>query len=333
MTRILGLLSWFDEPTDSLVTNLRAMAAAGVAHIVAVDGRYRLYGADHDQSHPNQYATIVLACRELGMGCTIHQPSGPWEGGEVEKRTFLFALALSVAEEGDWFWVQDADQVVMRVPDDFKALLAATPHDVASVTIHDVVAAEANVATWPADFTMPALFRAQPITVGPAHCQYNAPDGTLLWGYDGQSDMAEALDLSEDVIVEHRPQERSQERLVAKHAYYAERDASCIERTVCELCGEPSAGLEPARWRMTEVGPVASWIECCDGCLPKLNAVNDVELRKCGIDPDSMVIGPVLGVAPATVAPERARAATVANAARPGDVLPAGLPGLRPLKV
>lgn len=331
---LIGLLSWFDEPVPSLLANLKAMADAGVDHIVAVDGRYALYDADHDCSHPNEYATIILACRELGMRCTIHQPSGPWEGGEVEKRTFLFALALSVAEEGvDWFWVQDADQVVVECPSDLKARLAATEHDVARVRIRDMVAVRANVKTWQPEFDMPALFRAQPITVGPAHCQYNAPDGTLLWGYDGQSNTAEALDLSDVVLVEHRPDERSHERLTAKHVYYATRDAEGVERSACELCGERSSALQPARWRMTAQGPVAVWIECCGGCRPKLEAVNDAELRKFGIDPDSMVIGPVMGVAPAPVAASGIARAARRNAASPGDAVPAGLPGLRPLKV
>lgn len=330
---MIALLSWFDEPPASLASCLTALAQAGTDHVVAVDGRYALYPADHDCSHPNEYAAIVFACRKLGMRCTIHQPSGPWEGGEVEKRTFLFALALSVAEKGDWFWVQDADQVVMHVPDDFKARLAAADEDVASVMIHDVVAAQANIPTWPPDFAMPALFRAQPITVGPAHCQYNAADGTLLWGYDGDHRQAPVLDLSADVLVEHRPQNRSHERLVAKQVYYSERDRACIERTVCELCGAKSTALQPARWRMTEQGPVASWIECCEGCRPALDLVNATELRKLGIDPASMVIGPVLGLAPPTVPVDRVRAAAVENASAPGAAVPAGLPGLRPLKV
>lgn len=330
---LIGLLSWFDEPVPSLLASLRAMAEAGTDHIVACDGRYALYSADHDCSHPNEYAAIVLACRELGMRCTIHQPSGPWEGGEVEKRTFLFALALSVAQEGDWFWVQDADQVVMHVPADFKARLHATEHDVATVRIHDIVAAAANVPTWPADFTMPALFRAQPITVGPAHCQYNAADGTLLWGYDGDARQAPALDLSDVVLVEHRPQDRPQERLVAKHVYYAARDAARIERSVCEFCGKPATGQQPARWRMTELGPVATWVECCEECKAKLEIVNEVELRKFGIDVDTMQVGPVLGVPPPPVPRERIAEAARRNAGQVGDEVPAGLPGLRPLKV
>jgi hypothetical protein len=303
---LIGLLSWFDEPTDSLLTCLAAMAQAGTDHIVAVDGRYALYNADHDQSDPNEYAAIILACRELGMGCTIHQPSGPFRGGEVEKRTFLFALGLSVACESDWFWVQDADQVVMHVPDDLKDRLAATEHDAAEVTMLDVVAQQANVPNWPATFVLRCLFRAQPITVGPAHCQYRAADGSLLWGYESDGAMADALDLSEHVLVEHRPQNRPQDRLHAKLTYYAERDAAGVERGRCELCGDPAVSIEPTRWRITEIGPVADWMECCAVHRESVRVVNAVELRKLGINPESVVVGSLNGRAPERLAGDAA---------------------------
>jgi hypothetical protein len=299
--KLIGLLSWFDEPVDTLVDNLRSMAKAGVDHIVAVDGRYALFPADYDLSHPNEYAAILLACRGLGMGCTIHQPSGPWEGGEVEKRTALFAAGWAVAEPGDWFWVQDADQVVIRTPEDFKQRLERSEHDVADVRILDVVALRADQPDWPAFFSMHALFRAQPITVGPAHCQYRAEDGTLLWGYEGDARLATALDLSDVVLVEHRPDRRPAERLRAKMVYYSERDAAGIERGACELCDGPSTGLVPARWRLTELGPVADWMECCDEHAASVDAVNALELRKLGIDPASVVVENRNGHAPAAV--------------------------------
>ena len=46
MTRVIALLSWFDEPPVSLVTCLQALAEAGTDHVVALDGRYALYPAD-----------------------------------------------------------------------------------------------------------------------------------------------------------------------------------------------------------------------------------------------------------------------------------------------
>lgn len=299
--KIIGLLSWFDEPRESLLTCLQAMARAGTDHIVAVDGRYALYPADHDVSDPNEYAMILLACRELGMGCTIHQPSGPWKGGEVEKRTFLFQAGWQVAAPGDWFWVQDADQVVMRVPDDFKERLAATEHDAVEVQMLDVVALKANLPTWPPFFQMRALFRAQPMSVQTNHITYMTDDGRLLWGWDGDSRLEPALDLSDVVLVEHRPDQRSAERQSAKLVYYSERDAAGVERGACELCGESATVLKPTRWRWSEIGPVADWMECCDVHAAHVDAVSELELRKLGIDPSSVVAGSLLGHAPTSV--------------------------------
>lgn len=298
---LIALLSWFDEPVESLLGCIDALAHAGVDHVVAVDGRYDLYPADHDVSSPGEYAAIVLACRELGVGCTIHQPSGPWAGGEVEKRTFLFKLGWTVAELGDWFWVQDADQVVMRSPDDLKARLEESEHDVAEVRILDVVAERAQQPDWPAEFSMHALFRAQPITVGPAHCQYRTADGRLLWGYDGDVRVVSALDLADVVLVEHRPDRRPMDRQHAKLTYYAQRDASGIERGVCELCDATSTGLQPVRWRMTRIGPVADWMECCDEHAATVAVVNDLRLRALGIDPASVVTENRNGRAPVRV--------------------------------
>lgn len=296
--KLIGLTAWFDEPVDALLRCIDAMAAAEVDHIVAMDGRYALYPADHDVSAPNEYAAILMSCRALGMACTIHQPAGPWEDGEVEKRTALFALGLSVAGDGDWFWVQDADQIVTKAPADLKVRLRDSARDVAEVTILDAVALRANQKDWPPEFAMRALFRAQPITVGPSHCMYNAPDGSLLWGYDGDKRMQEALDLTDVVLVEHHPDRRSHDRQHAKLMYYAERDAARIERGRCEMCHDASTGLQPVRWRMTELGPTADWMECCDEHAEMVRMVNEIELRKLGIEPTSVVLENRNGRAP-----------------------------------
>lgn len=298
---LIGLLSWFDEPVDTLLACLAGLAEAGTDHVVAVDGRYALYAADHDVSSPNEYAAILLACKQLGMRCTIHEPAGPWMGGETEKRTALFALGLTFAKPGDWFWVQDADQVVVEWPEDFKQRLEVSEHDVAEVTILDTVAQRARQKDWPERFAMRALFRAQPITVGPLHCMYRAQDDTLLWGYERELQMAEALDLSDVVLVEHRPDHRSQERQHAKLMYYAERDAAMIERGKCELCDEGATGLVCTNWRWTEIGPVADRMECCDVHAREVKIVADMELERMGVDPASVVPENRSGRAPARV--------------------------------
>lgn len=298
---LIALLAWFDEPVDELLACIGALAAAGVDHVVAVDGRYALYEADHDVSSANEYAAILLACKRLGLRCTIHEPSGPWEGGETQKRTALFALAHAVSQPGDWFWVQDADQVVTECPEDLKERLAASEHDAAEVTMLDTVAQRAKQKDWPERFVYRPLFRAQSITVGPSHCMYEAADGSLLWGYDGDKRMQGALDLSDAVLVEHRPDRRPHERQHQKLTYYARRDAERVERGRCELCHSASTSLQPTRWRWSDIGPVADWMECCDEHAAQVQVVNDLELERMGIDPASVVTENRNGRAPATV--------------------------------
>ncbi len=301
MTRLIALLSWFDEPPATLTRCLAGLSAAGVTHVVALDGRYGLYPADHDQSHPNEYAAILLSCRELGMSCTIEQPAGPFEGGEVEKRTALFALGWAAASDGDWFWVQDADQWTVSVPADLGERLAATDLDAAEVDMLDVEAQRANLSTWPAHHAMRSLFRAQPLRVDGNHVNYVTADGRHLWGRDGDGRVENALDLTGCVHVEHHPQERAPGRLAAKLTYYAERDAAGVERGTCELCGAPARSLEPARWRMTTIGPVADWMECCATHAVSVATVNAITLRRLGIDPDSLEVGSLNGRAPAAI--------------------------------
>lgn len=270
--------------------------------MVCCDGRYALFPAEHDVSHPNEYAAVVLACRELGMGVTVHQPSGAWEGGEVEKRTFLFELGWQVATEGDWFWVQDADQWTVAVPEDLKVRLAATDLDAGEVDMLDIEAKRANLSTWPAHFAMRSLFRAQPITVQSNHVNYVTADGRYLWGRDGDGRVEDALDLTGCVHVEHHPGARGRDRLAAKLTYYAQRDEAGVERGRCERCGQPATSLEPTRWRLTEIGPVADWMECCDDHRLEVAGENAGVLRRLGIDPASMSVGSLPGRAPAEVA-------------------------------
>lgn len=288
--KLIGLLAWYDEPAAELVAAIKSLAEAGVTEIVAVDGAYALYPDGRAASDPNQAAAIVLSCKQLGLGCTLHVPREPWAGNEVEKRTFLFRLGLSVAEPGDWFWVFDADEVVTEFPDDLKERLAGYEHDAAEVEIFDTIAARAKLGSWPERFAMRQLFRAQPIKVETNHITYVTGDGRLLWGYDGDHRPAEpCLDLTDCLVVEHRPDRRSQERLQAKLVYYTARDASCVERGECERCGAPAVRLVPKDWRWTGIGPAAMWMECCEACTSVQEAENRAVLEGMGVDPDSVV--------------------------------------------
>lgn len=288
--RIHGLLSFYDEPIPALVACIQGLHKAGIDHLVALDGRYNLYPGNQAASHPNQHAAIHLACRNLGIDCTLSAPTQPWEGNEVEKRTRLFALAWACAQPEDWFWVQDADMVVTHCAPSVRAELETTPAETAEVTILDVVAQQAQQKNWPETFACRSLFRAQPITVGPAHCNYNAADGRDLWnGSERHADVSK-LDLTDLVVVEHRPHERPHERQAAKQAYYVERDAAGIERGPCETCDRRSVKLVPVNWRMTDLGAVALWQEACGECAPEWEQRSRSQLEGLGLDPDRVSV-------------------------------------------
>jgi ribosomal protein S27AE len=199
-------------------------------------------------------------------------------------------LSLSVADEGDWFWVFDADQVVKDIPADYKARLEATEHDVAELEVFDTVAARAKQPDWPERFVMRSFFKAQKIRVVTNHITYMAEDGRLLWGYvTDEKPLAPALDLT-DLVVEHRPDARPHERQVAKLGYYAERDNAKVERDKCSRCGEQAVQLVATKWRWSDLGPVAEWAEACEPCAKRLEKVGRMELTRMGVNPDGVSI-------------------------------------------
>jgi hypothetical protein len=307
--RLHGLLSFYDEPPASLTACIKGLSDAGVSELVAVDGAYGLYPDGRPASHPNQHAAIVLACRELGMGCTLHVPRKVWAGNEIEKRTFLFRLAYAAAEPGDWFWVMDADQVVQNAPDDLLERLQATEHPAAAVEFLDTVALRANQANWPPRFECRDLFRADDIRVETNHCTYVAGDGRLLWGGNGDvkreyagAPLEPCLDLTRDVLVEHRPDRRPPERQHGKLVYYNRRDEERAERGHCGQCGQQAERLVATKWRMTRLGPVAKWVEACEPCAERLEAVGRRQLLQLGVDPDTVKVENRNGHAPAGMA-------------------------------
>jgi hypothetical protein len=214
----------------------------------------------------------------------------------------MFSLAWAAAEDGDWFWVQDADMVVTRHPEDLKARLERSDCQAAKVEIFDVVAKRINLPNVPVTFDMCSLFRAQPITVGPHHAHYRAQDGSYLWVGNGEDSPARTLDLTDSVRTEHRPDRRSEERLQAKMNYYAARDTARVERGDCSRCGEPAVRLVATKWRMTRMGPVGDWAEVCEPCAQRLEKVSARQLVQIGIDPDSVTVENRNGQAPAGMA-------------------------------
>lgn len=297
--RLHGLLSFYDEPPENLTRCVTSLSRAGVSHLVALDGAYALYPEGEAASHPNQHAALVLACRELGMGLTLHVPDTVWSGNEVQKRTALFAIAWTLANDGDWFLVMDADQVVTEAPDTLRGDLAATEHDTAEARFIDVPALAANRRDWPPEFDVRCLFRAQPITVETNHITYRAADGRLLWGWDDPDAVLEPALALPGLLIAHRPHERPAERQRRKLVYYAERDRLGVERGRCADCGQPAARLVAVDWRDSDIGPVADWREACEACARDHELAGRRQLAALGMDPDAVAVENRNGKVPA----------------------------------
>lgn len=296
-----GLVSFYDEPPDNIARCLVGLHRARVDHVIALDGAYALYPNGNAASPSSQHAAWTLGARNLNMACTLHVPACVWQRNEAEKRTALFAHALAAAKPGDWFLVVDGDEFIMEVPDDLEDRLRETDLDVAEIQAIDAVALRLQRQDLPERFPVRKLFRAQPITVGPAHCMYRAGDGRLLWGMTRTQEPEPTLDLM-DMVVEHHPDRRPIERLTSKMAYYRARDEGRIERGDCHWCGEPATQLVAVRWRMNAAlgVPAAEWREACANHVDVAQRAGRTELAMLGIDPDTVQIENRMGRMPVT---------------------------------
>lgn len=295
-----GLVSFYDEPIENITRCLVGLQLAGVGHVTALDGAYRLFPNGRASSPSNQHAAWIMGARELDMGCTLHVPAAVWDGNEAQKRTALFAHALAAVRPGDWFVVIDGDEFITAVPDDLDDRLRATELDVGEIQALDVVAQRIQRRDMPERFSVRKLFRAQPITVGPAHCMYRAADGRLLWGETGAQQSEPTFEVL-DMLVEHHPDRRPMDRLSAKLAYYRARDEALIERGDCHWCGEPAVTLVGINWRMNATlnCPVGEWREACINHVAVAERISRTEFELLGIDPDSVQVENRMGRAPA----------------------------------
>lgn len=263
--RLISLLAFYDEPKELLAWHVDTLAQAGADHLVALDGRYSLFPADEDLSPADQRVLLDAACRHHGLGLTLHVPQGAWEG-EPQKRTWLFALALSVAERDDWFLVCDADMGITRFTD-LKTELEACDREAAVVTVHDMEAARARRLDWPEYHSMRCLFRAHPIVVGPRHCLYrSALDGHVMWQGPGDDGLAEPLDLKEQVEIEHRPNARLATRVIAKDQYYSRIHGLGVEMGQCgkDGCDRRATVRIPRNLRLVNGIPGSEVHELCE---------------------------------------------------------------------
>lgn len=256
---IVGALSWFDEAPTWLAYCV-ASAAKLCDHLVAVDGAYAVFPRrPRGSSGAAQHEAIIRTAEAAGMGVTLHVPSGPWMGNEVEKRDFMMREACRLAEPGeDWLLVIDADEVVLEAPPKELVLaeLAEAELPVAAVGYvqrHDHYAWQPiGEEEWPeeklvVDCASPSisagrtrrLFRVdETLRVEGTHYHYRI-DGERgpvdLWQVPGAS---EAADLTR-VVLEHRHEFRDPERRKAGEAYYYVRNNLGLERPP----GEPASRL------------------------------------------------------------------------------------------
>lgn len=238
--RVVGCLSWFEEQPAWLAAAV-ASSAKVVDHVIAVDGAYALFPHAKGSSTVAEHDAIRETCAGTGVGLTLHVPTEPWYGNEVEKRAFMLRLAMTVAEpHRDWLFMFDADDLVQRVPGDLRGRLAATDLDVAGVSLterYDVSRWEeaAAVMDLPSEATMvdhPKLYRALPgIRVERTHWLYMAGEGDdtkVLWG-PPEFGPVPRMDCS-DLVVEHRTRHRDRHRQARSKAYYTVRTQLGIER-------------------------------------------------------------------------------------------------------
>jgi hypothetical protein len=242
--KLVALLAWYDERPDMLRDMVKSLTVLGVDHLVAVDGAYAIFPKAKPSSARSQRNAIMAAASDAGIGCTIHIPTTVWEGNETAKRRFLFQLGETVTTEDDWYFVVDADEVVLRAPEDLKDTLANTPLDVAQAVLLDAPASgdiisgivgEDDGENMPMILEgrmtnhLPMFFRAiRGLSVAWAHNQYVTPDGRYLWAGTLEVRPEPALRIPQ-VVVDHRFN-RSHERRTAATAYYYARETQGTER-------------------------------------------------------------------------------------------------------
>jgi hypothetical protein len=217
--RIIGLLSWYEEPASWLAECV-ASAAKLCDHLIAVDGPYALFpGATTKPASGSEQADVIAhTAAGAGIGCTIHSPRQPWWGNEVEKRNHMFQLGMTMAEPGvDWFLRIDADEVLIANSGDVRKKLADTDMDAAEVMLWERGARDSQSP-------LRVLFRALPgLAIQQAHYVVTVPaeNGVKVLAGNQLTHRLEPAEPLWDVRLEHRTKNRTAQRKEQKADYYA----------------------------------------------------------------------------------------------------------------
>jgi hypothetical protein len=210
------MLVWYDEPVDHLAGCVASLKRASVTHLVAVDGAFMLYPSAlrRPVSPPEQAAVIADVARQSGIALTLHVPSIPWMGNEVEKRSVMFELAGLTGAE--WLLLVDADEYVHAAPYDLLEVLAGVSEPCATVAFTDREGADGRTS-------IVRLFRNQPgLRVVGTHYGYvsdDHPEGVEAAG----------IGMVMDVVLQHRPRDESAPRRRRQREFYRLREELGIE--------------------------------------------------------------------------------------------------------
>lgn len=265
MSKVIGILSWWDESPTWLAATVASMARV-CDHIVAVDGRYFHYDDRRNRSGAEQHEAIVETARGAGVGLTLHSSNRPWPT-EMAKRTHCFKLASLEAEPfRDWLFILDADEVLIESPGwirDMLGNLADEGVNVVGVDLHEVVDAHANPERSEAsrkqeldyqyESTSPRFWRAlNDMRVDGQHFHYTgidesgerivlwaqqrcmeegAPVGGMVWNIldERWQHLTPWADWSGHVRIENRCLLRDRKRFLKRQEYYQLRDEYGIE--------------------------------------------------------------------------------------------------------
>ena len=248
--RVIGLLPFYMENLTWLAATVSSLARC-CDHVVVVDGAYFLFpgGRERPRSGTEQAEAILETAHGCGLSVTLHVPSEPFYGNEVEKRTYMLRLAQAYATaEQDWLLSVDADMVVTKVDPLFRQQLDRVDTDVAEYRLYWIddrhttqvgqgMPVEPDIR--PGWSNHRSLYRVlHNMRVEWAHYCYLGDrihdDGEVetiyYWGHPDFEAQAPAADLTDYLHIEHRHAFRSPKRMFDAHAYYTRRDEAAVER-------------------------------------------------------------------------------------------------------
>lgn len=233
--RLFALLSWFDEPCDSLTQAVQDAIRCGATDVLALDGRYRDYPGTEWTSPPEQVHAIQAACGKRNVNCVLDQIEN---ATEVEKRSRLFNMLYeNGATSEDWLLVQDADHRIARARD-LKPILEDATGDCFNVYGVEGDTGRFNEQTFGKWVRL--VLRCVPgLHVHPdAHWIYQDADQRILWGFN-------AIPADDDlpIVIYNRSHDRDRARIAERDRYYHARAERGIETywtpSTCLHCDRP----------------------------------------------------------------------------------------------